>query len=127
MEEFPAIVGRSSMVGQILDQIQASGFFTPETNEQILRLGVLGSYRGCRIIELKNMKNADNRPFFPKNEMYVVGRDTAKFGFWGGLTSKEWVEQGGWYWHNLGRRTAGGAVHHVARARRIVDSNQLAA
>lgn len=123
MDDMPAIIGRSSMTNQILDEIQNSGFFTPETNEQILRLGVLGTYRGCRIIKLRNYKDARKRPFFPKNELYVAGRDAVLFGFWGGLITKEWTEQGGWYWHNLGRRTCGGVLHHPERVRRIVDTS----
>lgn len=121
--EMPAIIGRSTMTDQILDALTATGQFIPETNEQILRTGVLGVYRGARVITLKNFKNDAGRPFFPGNELYVVGRDASKFGFWGGLRTKEWVEQGGWYWHLMGRRLAGGALYRPERVRRIVDTS----
>lgn len=118
-----AIIGRSTMTDQILDAVEASGAFLPETNEAILANGVLGRYRGARIIKLKNYKDDLGRSFFPANEMYVVARDASKFAFWGGMVTKEWVEQGGWYWHFLGRRECGGAVHRRERVRRIVDTS----
>lgn len=124
MDETPAIIGRSSMTNQILDAVQALNLFAPETNEELLRLGVMGTYRGCRIIKLRNYKDSRKVSFFPRNELYVAGRDAATFGFWGGLVTKEWTEQGGWYWHNLGRRTCGAILHHPERVRRIVDTNQ---
>lgn len=126
MDESPAIIARSTMTRQILDAVQNANLFTPETNEALLRLGVMGTYRGCRIIRLRNYKDSRKQPFFPRNELYVAGRDAALFGFWGGLTTKEWTEQGGWYWHSLGRRTVGGLLHHPERVRRVVDENQVA-
>lgn len=126
MDDEIAIIGRSTMTDQILDAVEAAGGFTPETNEAILRQGVLGTYRGARIIKLKNYKDDLGRSFFPANEMYVVGRDASKFAFWGGMVTKEWVEQGGWYWHFLGRRECGGAVHRRERVRRIVDTSLAA-
>lgn len=126
LEDIPVIIGRAAMVNQIMDAIQGSGFFTPETNEEILRLGVLGKYRGANVIKLRNFKDPSGVSFFPRNELYVAGRDAAKFGFWGGLNSKEWMELGGFYWHNMGWRKAGGAVTHSLRARRYVDTSLTA-
>lgn len=122
-----AIIGRSTMTEQIMDAITnpATGLntgFTPETNEQVLRMGVLGRYRGARIIELSNYKDDEGLSFFPANELYVVAPDASKFAFWGGLTSKEYVEQGGWYWHFMARREFGGIVHRPERLRRIIDT-----
>lgn len=119
------IIGRSTMTDQIIDELTAAGTnvgFTPETNEDILRRGVLGTYRGARILTLTNFKDDEDVPFFPANEMYVVSRDAAKFGFWGGLLSKEYTEDDNWYWHYLARRDFGGMVYRPDRLRRIVDT-----
>jgi hypothetical protein len=121
-----AIIGRATMTQQIIDELTTLGTnvgFTPETNEQILNTGVIGRYRGARILTLRNFKDDQNLSFFPANEMYVLGRDASKFAFWGGLESKEFVEQGGWYWHYMARREFGGVVHRPERIRRIVDSS----
>lgn len=132
LEREVTIVGRSTMTEQIMDELTTQGAggiatgFTPETNEEVLRMGVLGRYRGARIVELRNYKDDTGSSFFPANEMYVVGRDASRFAFWGGLTSKEYVEQGGWYWHFMARREFGGVVHRPERLRRIVDTSQSA-
>ena len=118
-----AIVGRAKMVNQIMDLVEASGTYAPETNEDIVQRGMMGRYRGAPIIKLKNHRDLRDVPFFPENEFYVIGTDASKVGFWGGLTSMEWDEQGGWYWHHLGRREAGFAVHHPERLRRFVDTD----
>lgn len=121
-----AIIGRSTMTSQIEDELlgtsnNGSGFL-PETNEQLVQRGVLGTYRGARIITLKNFKDDEDVAFFPANELYVVSRDASKFAFWGGLQSKEFVENDNWYWHYLARRDFGGVVHRPERLRRIVDT-----
>jgi hypothetical protein len=121
-----SIIGRATMTDQIIDAITATntyGGFLPQTNEDLFKQGVLGSYRGANIITLTNYKDGDDIPFFPANEMYVVARDASKFAFWGGLQSKEWDEQDNWYWHFLARRDFGGVVHRPERIRRIVDTN----
>ena len=120
------IVGRRTMTDQIVDAIvstPAYGAFLPETNEQLLRQGVLGSYRGARIVSLRNFKDDVEESFFPANEMYVLARDASKFAFWGGMLSKEFDEQDNWYWHYLARRDFGGTVHRPDRVRRLVDTN----
>lgn len=120
-----SIVGRRTMTDQIIDAIistPAYGAFLPQTNEALLRQGVLGTYRGAQIISLINFKDADDISFFPANEMYVVGRDASKFAFFGGLLSKEFDEQDNWYWHYLARRDFGGTVHRPDRVRRLVDT-----
>jgi hypothetical protein len=125
-----AIVGRSTMTDQIIDGIMGVtpggggvGFF-PETNEDLLRRGVLGTYRGAKIITLKNYRDDTDTPFFPANELWVIGRDASKFAFWGGLMSKEYTELDTWYWHYLARRDFGGVVHRPSRIRRIIDTSQ---
>ncbi len=121
------IVGRSTMTDQIMDELLGSGSngagFLPETNEALVQRGVLGTYRGARIVTLKNYKDDEDVAFFPANELYVVGRDASKFAFWGGLMSKEYVENDNWYWHYLARRDFGGVVHRPERVRRILDTN----
>lgn len=117
-----SIIGRSTMTGQIIDELADLNGYTPETNEQILRTGLMGVYRGANIIRLKNFRNAAGISMFPANELFVVGADAAKVGFWGGLRAQEWSEQGGFYWHYLGRRTAGFAVRKPEHIRRIVDT-----
>jgi hypothetical protein len=116
------IVGRPTVVDQIAD---FDGFGN-ETREEIRQKGVLGNYRGARIITLKNYKDEDGTPYLPANEMWVMGRDSGKFAFWGGLLSKEFSELDNWYWHYLARRDTGVLVHHPERVRRIVDSSQSA-
>lgn len=119
------IVGRRTMVDQIGNQLTAGGYtaYLPQTNEDLLRRGVLGTYKGARIVALKNFKDDEDVSFFPANELFVVARDASKFAFWGGLLSKEWSEQDNWYWHYIARRDFGGVVHRPERLRRIVDTN----
>jgi hypothetical protein len=122
-----AIVGRSTMTDQIMEQLLTrnnTGGFTPATNEQIIQRGLLGVYRGAPIISLKNFRDDMDVPFFPANELYVIGRDASKFAFWGGLLSKEFTEDDNWYWHYLARRDFGGVIHRPDRLRRIVDNSQ---
>jgi hypothetical protein len=122
-----AIIGRATMTDQIIDAIMGTGGntagFFPETNERLLQQGVLGVYRGARIITLKNYRDDTDTPFFPANELYVVGRDASKFAFFGGLLSKEYTEEDNWYWHYLARRDFGGLVYRNNRIRRIVDTS----
>jgi hypothetical protein len=122
-----AIIGRPTMTEQIMDVIlgpngNGQGFL-PNTNEELFNRGVIGSYRGARIVSLTNWRDDTDTSFFPANEMFVVGTDASKCAFWGGLMSKEYVEQDNWYWHYLARRDFGGIVHRPDRLRRIVDTN----
>lgn len=122
-----AIVGRHTMTDQIMDKLLGSSGaganFLLETNEDLVQRGVLGTYRGARVISLQNFKDDTNVSFFPANELYVVAPDASKFAFWGGLLSKEWVEDDNWYWHYIARRDCGGVVHRPERVRRIVDTS----
>lgn len=122
-----SIVGRATMTDQIIDELLGSGNngsgFIPETNEALIQRGVLGTYRGAKIITLKNYRDDVDVSFFPANEMFVIARDASKMAFWGGLMSKEYVEEDNWYWHYLARRDFGGVVHRPERLRRIVDTS----
>lgn len=124
------IVGRSTMTDQIGDLLQGSGgvgaYFIPETNEQLIRQGQIGVYRGVPIVTLLNHKDDANVSFFPGNELYVIARDASKFVFWGDILSRDYIEQGGWYWHYMLRMDVGGIVHRPERIRRIVDSTVTA-
>lgn len=119
------IIGRSTMVDQIVDELVTGNYaaFLPQTNEDLLRVGHIGTYRGARIVRLKNFKDDVDVPFFPANEMFVVAQDASKFAFWGGLLSKEWTEDDNWYWHYIARRDFGGMVYRPERLRRIVDTS----
>lgn len=119
-----AIVGRRPMTGQIVDQLTAGNYagFLPQTNEDLLRRGVIGEYKGANIITLKNYRDDENVSFFPQNELYVVGRDASKFGYWGGPLSKEWTDNN-WYWNYVTRQDFGGGVFYPQRLRRIIDTN----
>ena len=120
------ILGRATMTDQIINALTANGTntgFLPETNEALLSRGVLGVYRGAQIITLKNYADDARVPFFPANELYVIGKDASKFAFWGGLMAKEYIEEDNWYWHYLARRDFGGVVHRPERLRRIVDTS----
>lgn len=119
------IVGRRTMVDQIIDELVTGNYaaYLPQTNEDLLRRGVLGSYRGANIVSLKNFKDDEDVSFFPANEMFVVARDASKFAFWGDLLSKEWSEQDNWYWHYMARRDFGGVITRPERIRRIVDTS----
>jgi len=120
------IVGRGSMTEQLIDAIMGpssngSGFL-PQTNEQLLSQGVIGNYRGCNIITLRNYLDDSDTSFFPANELYVVGNDASKFAWWGDLMAKQFDEADNWYWHYLARRDFGGVVIRPDRMRRIIDT-----
>lgn len=121
-----AIVGRGTMVDSIIDALtQTNTFagFIANTNEEMVRTGVLGTYRGAKIVSLVNYLDDTDVPFFPNNEMFVVARDASKFAFFGGLMSKEYVEDDAWYWHYLARRDFGGVVTRPDRIRRFIDTS----
>lgn len=123
------IVGRRTMIDQIVDELTVNNnysSFLPQTNEDLLKRGMLGSYRGANIVALTNFRDDENVPFFPGNEMFIVAQDASKFAFWGGLLSKEWTEQDNWYWHYMARRDFGGLVHRPDRIRRVVDTSVAA-
>jgi hypothetical protein len=119
------IVGRAPMTEKILDLLLGStngAGFIPATNEQMVRQGILGTYRGANIVTLKNYKDDTGAAFFPDNELFIMSTDASKFAFFGGMMSREWVESDNWYWHFMTRRDFGGTVHRPERVRRIVES-----
>lgn len=118
-----AIIGRSTMTQQIITQLEDKAGFTPTTNEEMLQ-GILGRYRGCPIISLKNYRDSRGRSIIPGNELIVAAKGAATVGFWGGLTTQEWSEQGGFYWHNFGYRDVGMALSKKSWVRRYVDTSR---
>ena len=122
--ELPSIVGRPTMIRKIEDLLTANNTYSlylPETNEQLKQRGVLGSYRGVNLISLKNHKDEDGVSYFPANELWVIGKDAGKTAFFGGPSTKDFIEQDNWYWHYLMRMEYGVAVVRPDRTRRIVD------
>lgn len=112
------LYGRSTMVDQITD---FTGF-ADEALEEIRLRGRLGVYRGASVVQVRNYKDEDGTSFIPANELYVVGDDAGLFAMYGGLKSKEYVEDDNWYWHYIGRQDFGGAMTHPERVRRFVDT-----
>jgi hypothetical protein len=114
-----SIYGRSTVVDQIMDYPG----FADEALEEIRNRGRLGTYRGANVISVRNWKDEQGVSFMPANELYVLGDDAGMFALYGGLKSKEYVEEDNWYWHYIGRQDFGGVLHHPERARRFVDTN----
>ena len=122
-----AIVGRPTMTRQIMHDLMGVSYngsgFIPETNEDMVRRGVLGSFLGANIVALKNYKDENNDAFFPANELFVVAPDSSTTVFWGGLKSSDWVEQELDYWHYRVRREVGMVVRDSSRLARVVDTS----
>ena len=114
-----SLYGRSTVVDQIMDYPG----FADEALEEIRQRGRLGTYRGANVISVRNWKDEDGASFMPANELYVLGDDAGMFALYGGLKSKEYVEDDNWYWHYIGRQDFGGVLHRPERARRFVDTN----
>lgn len=123
LSDVMSIVGRGTMIDQFMNQLQSNSNFAPETQDSIIKTGVLGSYRGTNVVRLKNFKDRTLKSFVPANELYIVGADASITGFWGGLRQMDWIEEGGDYYHSKGTRRAGMAVLYPERMRRIVDTS----
>lgn len=113
-----SIYGRSTVV----DQISSFPGFADEALEEIRLRGRLGRYRGANIVQIRNYKDEDGQSFIPANEMYVTAHDAGKFALYGGLKTKESVEDLNWYWNYLGRQDFGGVLHRPERVRRVRDT-----
>lgn len=119
------IIGRKTMTGQIIDAITQNnsyGAYTPATNEDLLRRGVLGDYRGTRIVTLTNFRDGNEVPFFPANELWIIGRDAGKTAFYGGMKSKQELDAN-WFWHYRQRMDYGVIVMRPDHTRRLVDED----
>lgn len=113
------IVGRAPMVDQIAD---FSGF-ADEALEEIRARGRLGTYHGASVVAATNYKDENGTSYSPANELFVISADAGKFAMYGGLKSKEYVEQDNWYWHYIGRQDFGGVMARPERIRRVVDTS----
>lgn len=125
LDDNVVVVGRRTMIGQLVSLLTSSGnysMFMPNVNEDLMRRGVLGQYKGATITTLKNYRDDESVPFWPANELYVVGRDASKFGFWGGPKSMQWTDHN-WYWNYQTRQDFGGGVFYPEKLRRIIDNN----
>lgn len=121
-----AIIGRVTMTNLIQEALMTAGVpsaFLPETNEDLIRRGVMGTYRGARIVPLRNFDDDTRTPFFPANELWVVGPGGSKFAFFGGLQSWEWTPPGDEYWHSKARMDFGGIVIRPERLHRFVNTS----
>lgn len=114
-----SVVGRSPMVDQITD----FPGFADEALEEIRARGRLGVYHGATVVAINNFKDQNGISYTPANELFVISSDAGKFAMYGGLKSKEYVEDDNWYWHYIGRQDFGGAVVRPERVRRMVDTN----
>lgn len=121
------IIGRASTTEQIFNNLLGAagngGGFLPTTNEDLIQRGVIGVYRGANIVTLTNYLDDQDLAFWPEDEMWIVGTDASKFGFFGGILNKEYSEQDNWYWHYLARRDFGAAVTRPDRLARLIDTN----
>lgn len=119
-----AIIGRPTMITALANAIKDDNGFVPETNEQIIRLGLSGTYRNARLIKLRNWKDRNRVSYFPGNELLITSTAATKTGIWEGMKTREWTEEGGEYWHTWGKRSVGFAVPHPEFARKLVDTNR---
>lgn len=121
-----AIIGRSTAIGSVSDAIMGStgngAGFLPESNEELLRRGVIGTYLGARVVNLVNHKDDMDVPFFPGNEILIVGRDAAKVAFYGGMDSLQERKPGEWVWEYQAKVEGGVLVHRPMNAARYVVS-----
>lgn len=120
-----SIVGRTPAIGHLIDSItNASTYtgFTPNVNEDLMARGVIGKIAGANVVELQHYRDDLNKPFFPANELWVVGQDASKFAFWGGPLTRTWIEQDNWFWHYVYSQDFGGIVWRPQRLRRLVDT-----
>ena len=116
------MMGRAPAINLFIDEIlgtaPASGYL-PETNEEIIRTGKIGTYRGVPVVEIPNYKDGEDRSYWTADDIWIVGDDAAQFRFFGGVRSKEFMEQDNWYWHYIAKQDFGGLVNHPERAHKI--------
>jgi hypothetical protein len=124
------VLGRATATERLMDTLlgpngNGQGFL-PSTNEEMVRTGVLGTYRGAPIRTITNYLDGDGAAYWPEGELWVIANDAAKFAFFGGLRSKEYMEQDNWYWHYLAKQEFGGLVNHPERSFKILDTDLTA-
>jgi hypothetical protein len=112
------ILGRERMVGVIKNNKN----FLPETDVDLVKRGLVGSYWGAKVIVLRNHAN-DAGSFFPANEFVVIGHDAATWVWFGAPISQEWLDPEVAEWHYLVRRSFGFIIPRPNRIRRIICSS----
>jgi hypothetical protein len=98
------------------------GGYIPQTNEEYLRRGLIGSYKGNRLVGVPPYKDDGNNLYFPHGEIFIIAPDSSKWANYGGLMSKEYVEPDNWYWHYLAKRDMGGLVYRPDRMHLVNDT-----
>lgn len=121
------IAGRASMIDTLSDVVtDPSALYDPAATEEIRRLGRLGVYRGANVVAIQNYTDENDLSYIPANELWVFGGTVGVFAKYGGMRTKNWVENTVDYYHARGRMDAGGVVYAPQRARRIVDGTVTA-
>lgn len=109
------IIGRRAAVDMVLD---LPGY-ADEAREEIRKTGRLGVYRGANVRTVENWNDEDGLPYLEEDDLYVVGGYVGRFGFYGGPTTKSYVEDKVDFHHFRSRRDLGGAVYRPDMLRRI--------
>lgn len=125
-DEGYAIVGRKTVTDQLLNELQSSNLFAPATQDEMLRTGRLGVYKGAPIIELRNFRDQYDRPTIPAGMLIIAAKSATKVGIWGGLMAQTWDEMGGGtdtYHHEYGSMEAGFAVARPDHIRVYMDTS----
>lgn len=118
------IAGRATMIDKISDVVtDPAALFDPGATAEIRQMGRLGVYRGANIVRIDNYTDENDASFIPEDELWVFGGTVGVFAKYGGMRTKNWVENTVDYYHARGRMDAGGVVYAPQRARRIVDGS----
>jgi hypothetical protein len=116
------IIGRIAMIDKLSDVVtDPAALYDPEATAEIRARGRLGVYRGANVVQVINYTDDEDLPYIPANELWVFAGDVGKFAMYGGVRTKNWVENTSDYFHSRGRQDLGGLVSHPEMARRIVD------
>lgn len=116
------IVGRAAMINKISDVVtDAAALFDPSGTEEIRKMGRLGVYRGANVVQIHNYTDENDQSYIADNELWVFGGTVGVFAKYGGMKSKNWIENTVDYYHARTRMDAGGVVYAPQRARRIID------
>lgn len=118
------IIGRIAMIDKLSDVVtNPSALYDPGATAEIRARGRLGVYRGADVVQVINYTDDDGLSYIPANELWIFAGDVGRFVMYGGVRTKNWVENTSDYFHSRGRQDIGGLVAHPEMARRIVDSS----
>lgn len=102
-----AIVGRSSVLDLVNDFNQGHTVqnYSDMTLEEIMKRGVLSTYRGAPLVGLKRQEDSFGKNIIPADEIWVVGNNVGKFVYETEMDSLEGIDVDTWEWHiNMYRR-----------------------